>query len=180
VRQLTSLSSSFGLFHAALDPVRSFLPFVDWRLPRVVVVGCRNAGKSSILENVTKCSIFPRSAQLCTKRPIVLKLKQAATQSDCSVTVEYKGPVVTLESTDAILHTIEGIMQGVDDITSEEIVVEICQVCFSSMPSCVAILCLLTWVFHSVNVDTSCASAWSFRILHHSMSIWQLHRKFTA
>lgn len=46
----------------------------QYTLPKVIVIGNESTGKSSLLENITKCQIFPRNINLCTKCPIHLKL----------------------------------------------------------------------------------------------------------
>ena len=48
----------------------------DFKLPEVVVVGSESSGKSSLLENITKCEIFPRDRSQCTRAPIRFKLMQ--------------------------------------------------------------------------------------------------------
>jgi ABC-type phosphate/phosphonate transport system ATPase subunit len=52
--------SAFGDFSRALAGVD--LPLSEgFSLPRVVVIGCEKSGKSTLLEALTKCSIFPRA-----------------------------------------------------------------------------------------------------------------------
>lgn len=64
------VNSSFGSFNSAVEHIRALIPQVELTLPRVVVLGSRDAGKSSLLENITKCPIFPRGKGLCTRMPI--------------------------------------------------------------------------------------------------------------
>lgn len=45
-------------------------------LPQIVVIGDECAGKSSLLESITKCSVFPRDERVCTRMPIRLRLTQ--------------------------------------------------------------------------------------------------------
>ena len=48
----------------------------DYKLPSVVVVGLQTAGKSTLLENITKVPIFPRSSgDICTKFPVKVVLR---------------------------------------------------------------------------------------------------------
>lgn len=48
----------------------------DYKLPSVVVVGLQSSGKSTLLENITKVPIFPRSAGgICTKFPVKVVLR---------------------------------------------------------------------------------------------------------
>ena len=122
--------SSFGRFQSAVQSVNSLWPDVDltFELPTVIVIGGRSAGKSSLLENITKCSVFPRHRDVCTKRPIKLQLKQVSSPEAASVQVWYKDTCVSLESTDDILGHVQGIMKDLNTITNDEIVIKICQV----------------------------------------------------
>lgn len=69
----TIKNSTFGKFR---DIITKF--FSDsaqqYNLPKVIVIGNESTGKSSLLENITKCQIFPRNSSLCTKCPVHLKL----------------------------------------------------------------------------------------------------------
>ncbi len=121
-------NSSFGRFQAAIYGIKSYLPTVEFKLPTVIVVGGRSAGKSSLLENITKCPIFPRDPALCTKMPVKLQLIQVANESDCSVTVSWRGAIIPLGSKDEILAEVAKIMKSVDCIVTEEVTVTICQV----------------------------------------------------
>jgi hypothetical protein len=44
-------------------------------LPKVFVIGTESSGKSSLLERITKCQLFPRDGTICTKCPINVKLQ---------------------------------------------------------------------------------------------------------
>lgn len=56
---------------------------LQYVLPKVVVVGDESTGKSSLLENITKCKIFPRAATICTKVAVKLMLRNG--QSRCNI-----------------------------------------------------------------------------------------------
>ena len=43
-------------------------------LPQIVVVGCQSSGKSSVLESIVGHDLLPRSAGICTRRPLILQL----------------------------------------------------------------------------------------------------------
>lgn len=65
--------STFGAFSRAMASIQ--LPAVDtFSLPRVVVIGCEKSGKSTLLEAITKCAIFPRAEGLATRMPVRLEL----------------------------------------------------------------------------------------------------------
>lgn len=61
-----------------------------FRLPNIVVIGQEASGKSSVLESITKCAVFPRDRRQCTGRPVRVKLQPAETFS-----VQVKGKEVT-------------------------------------------------------------------------------------
>ena len=44
-------------------------------LPKVIVIGTESSGKSSLLERITKCQLFPRDGKICTMCPIKVKLQ---------------------------------------------------------------------------------------------------------
>lgn len=121
-------SSSFGMFHAAVFDIRSYLPMVEFKLPTVIAIGGVSAGKSSLLENITKCPVFPRNSALCTKMPVRLGLNQVAKESDSSVAIDWRGNSVSLKSKDDILQAVADIMNSVDGIVTDELTVTICQV----------------------------------------------------
>lgn len=128
------LATSFRKYHDAyqkIEPNKS----LSVKLPRIVVVGMRNVGKSSLLENITKCSIFPRDSGLCTKMPIRLRLKQVGTQKERKRSVTYQGVVhqVDMEkgSTEGhkdILDIIRDIMQNTEGLGDNDIEVDISEV----------------------------------------------------
>jgi GTPase SAR1 family protein len=47
----------------------------NYQLPKVIVIGTESSGKSSLLERITKCQLFPRDGKICTKCPIKVKLQ---------------------------------------------------------------------------------------------------------
>ena len=105
------VNSSFGSFNKAVENIRPLIPEVDLTLPRVVVVGSRDAGKSSLLENITKCSIFPRDKGVCTRMPIKFHLQQVQRYEDCSCAIIYKGVRIPLEFADDVLSKVTSIMK---------------------------------------------------------------------
>lgn len=135
-------NSSYGKFHKALGDLRSFLPMVAFQLPRVIVLGGKSAGKSSLLENITKCPVFPRSAGLCTKMPVKLQLTQVATEAESMVSITWRGVTTFLESIDDILAEVAGIMDTLKTVVADELTVQICQVTKAGcMRGCTACMC---------------------------------------
>ena len=131
------LSDSFTVFHDAyqrIDPKAGLL----LKLPKVIVVGARNDGKSSLLENITKWSIFPRGFGTCTKAPIRLMLKQVLTQQERKCSIVHKGNVLNIwdasgsQEGEEVLRAIEQIMQSTEGIVEDEIEVHLAEVRFSS------------------------------------------------
>ena len=128
---------------------------VAFKLPTVIVVGGRSAGKSSLLENITKCPVFPRDPALCTKMPVKLQLIQVAKESECSVVIGWRGSLTPLQSKDDILQEVAKIMDSVDGIVTDELTVAICQVRpLCSMVSYLLIVAHLTHLFARYTLDT--------------------------
>ena len=55
----------------------------------MVVVDGESTGKSSLLENITKCAVFPRDRDICTRMPIRLQLTNVVNASNGSVEVQF-------------------------------------------------------------------------------------------
>lgn len=120
--------SSFGGFHTAVLELQNVLPMLRYKLPRVVVIGGKSAGKSSLLENITKCAVFPRKTGVCTKMPVRLQLSHVAKASETSVRITWRGNTRKLESKDDISHEVATIMDTVANLVSDEVTIQISQV----------------------------------------------------
>ena len=124
-------NSAYGRFVDALTNIESIIPaaYFDSKLPRVIVVGERSVGKSSLLENITKCPMFPRGKGTCTKMPIRLQIKAVTSLPKYVATVRYRDhPDVNLTSTDGVLPAVQSIMDQAQGISADEVTVEISQV----------------------------------------------------
>lgn len=124
---MVNVHSSFGKFTAYMENVKFHLPTMNFKLPRVIVVGGKSAGKSSLLEMITKCPMFPRHSSFCTKLPIKLQLKNVPTATEYAATVCFRDQVLHVELTD-MLAEVDKIMQQVDGVIDEPIIEEICKV----------------------------------------------------
>lgn len=123
-------NSSYGRFHEYLQQsgIQAELQ-QDFQLPRVIVVGGRSAGKSSLLESITKCPIFPRHQDFCTKMPIELHMQNDPAATERQVTIRYLNRTPKqLQAAHEILAEVNTIMEGVKGIDGEPIIIEICQV----------------------------------------------------
>lgn len=123
-------NSSYGHFHQYLKQCGFKEELLNsFRLPRIIVVGGRSAGKSSLLESITKCPIFPRHRDFCTKAPIELRMKNSPTVSEPQVSISYHGRSTRhLKAAHQILAEVHDIMQGIDGIDDKPIKIKICQV----------------------------------------------------
>lgn len=124
-------NSHFREFYSAIYKVRTYPPEADFlTLPQLVVIGTSNAGKSSLLENITKCAIFPRDKKPCTKFPLRLRIQQVSDPKECGVTITHDGIEVPLASSEDALKVITKIMdeeERLDDLTGQELLVVIKQ-----------------------------------------------------
>jgi ATPase subunit of ABC transporter with duplicated ATPase domains len=124
--------SSFGRFMAVVEKLskdggaRPRVEESSFRLPRVVVVGAESAGKSSLLESITKAAIFPRDMKTCTKMPIRLCLGPPDAVHGEKATVSFQGQDWHGEK-EQILARVTEIMGrlGPDELSEEEIVVRL-------------------------------------------------------
>lgn len=129
-------NSSYGRFHQYLQQSGLQAQLQQgFQLPRVIVVGGRSAGKSSLLESITKCPIFPRHRDFCTKMPIELHMRNDPKATERKVSISYPGrKIVHLKAAHEILAEVNAVMQTVSGIDAKPIIIEICQV--SIQPQC--------------------------------------------
>jgi len=78
------------IISSALSQQKKEQSDTTFRLPNIVVIGQEASGKSSVLESITKCAVFPRDRRQCTGRPVRVKLQPAEMFS-----VQVKGKEVT-------------------------------------------------------------------------------------
>lgn len=93
-------------------------------LPKVLVIGSESSGKSSLLENIIKCEIFPKNYDFCTKLPIHVIMKTVYDINDVKYNITYKNEKSTFEIK-SIYSKIKEIMDNLNDIYEDEILVEI-------------------------------------------------------
>ena len=128
-RQLKN--SAYGMFEDSLTQIESIIPAASFslKLPRVIVVGEQGVGKSSLLENFTKCAIIPRGKGTCTKMPVRLQIKAVTSLPKHVATVRYVGQSDNnLACTDDILPAVQSLMDQAQRVNANEITVEINQV----------------------------------------------------
>ena len=155
------VNSSFGSFNNALEHVRALIPEIDLTLPRVVVVGSRDAGKSSLLENITKCPIFPRDKGLCTKMPIKFHLQQVQTTEECSCAIVYKGIRTDVEFADDVLSKVSDIMKEIGTFSTEELLIELKQVHTACQCLCIGTVDVQDCSDHKLKI-----------VMHECMHMW--------
>jgi hypothetical protein len=59
-------------------------------LPSIVVVGDQSSGKSSVLESLAGIKL-PRGQGICTRVPLIMRLKSCKDQAEASISIEYLG-----------------------------------------------------------------------------------------
>jgi len=122
-------NSSFGTFRKVLEGLDG-VDMKDFNLPEVIVIGAESSGKSSLLEAITKCPVFPRNRSMCTRMPIRLKLTNANSGAgEDEVTITYGNERHVNLTTDGILELVESIMNQLpsDEISDTELVIDIKQ-----------------------------------------------------
>jgi GTP-binding protein EngB required for normal cell division len=122
-------TSLFGKVKQTFTEIFSQEDIKNYILPKVVVIGNESTGKSSLLENITKCQIFPRDNKLCTKCPVHVKMFNGSSNYiiyyDNSITKEKI--VKKLQNKNEIYDVITEYMNSlpVDHISDKEITIEI-------------------------------------------------------
>lgn len=158
-------NSAYGMFEDSLTQIESIIPTANFslKLPRVIVVGERSVGKSSLLENFTKCAIFPRGKGTCTKMPVRLQIKAVTSLPKYVATVRYMGqPDINLTTTDDVFPAVQSLMDQAQGISATEITVEISQVSPATgvrkqIESCSglhALSCISCWSCHAAMFTT--------------------------
>ena len=96
----------------------------EYVLPKVIVIGNESAGKSCLLENITKCQIFPRGTGICTKCPVHLKLNNSTITE---YSIEYRGNIVKINDKQKIYNIIKKYLDEIGDcnISNDEIIINI-------------------------------------------------------
>jgi GTP-binding protein EngB required for normal cell division len=95
----------------------------EYVLPRVIVIGNESAGKSCLLENITKCQIFPRGSSICTKCPIHLKLNNG---DEPSYSIIYKNTFTKITDKQKIYGMVKSYLDKIKDgISADEIIINI-------------------------------------------------------
>jgi GTPase SAR1 family protein len=95
-----------------------------YQLPKVIVIGTESSGKSSLLERITKCQLFPRDDKLCTKCPIKVKLQNGK----ASYSVQLPNDTIQqLENKKDIYPIVQNYMNSLsnDIIYKDEIIINI-------------------------------------------------------
>ena len=119
--------SSFGKFQQVLEELEGAIPVKEFTLPVVVVIGDESVGKSSLLENITKCALFPRDEETCTRCPVRLQLTRVSTEAERSIEVlgdtfrwELKEPEDILETVKEEMHK----LRDANKISETEVVIK--------------------------------------------------------
>jgi len=117
-------NSLFGKIKQIFEQVFTDNTEKDYQLPKVIVIGTESSGKSSLLERITKCQLFPRDGKLCTKCPIKVKLQNG--KSSYSVQLP-DNQVQKLENKKDIYPIVQKYMNSLpnDFISENEIIINI-------------------------------------------------------
>ena len=124
-------NSLFGKIKQIFEQVFTDNTEKDYQLPKVIVIGTESSGKSSLLERITKCQLFPRDGKLCTKCPIKVKLQNGKP----SYSVQIPGnQVQKLENKKDIYPIIQKYMNSLpnDFISENEIIINIVDIDMSN------------------------------------------------
>jgi GTP-binding protein EngB required for normal cell division len=94
-----------------------------YTLPIILVCGDENVGKSSLLENITKCPIFPRNNTFCTRCPTHIKMEYNSFEQ---YYVEFDGEKTIIQNKESISSIVETYMNNLQqNVSNKKIIVGI-------------------------------------------------------
>ena len=95
----------------------------DIIIPKIIIIGADYVGKSSLLGNIIKCSIFKSDVNICSRLPICYKLNTTSYKLfNCQIT--YKNLTIDIERFQ-IYDYIQNILNNISDTSFDEIIIEI-------------------------------------------------------
>lgn len=120
-------NSMFGKVQKTFNEVFSYEETKTYHLPKIIVIGEESAGKSSLLENITKCKLFPRDKKLCTKCPIIIRLQNGKQNYSIEYKLKGKKQIYQIENKEDIYKIIDEYFNTFPDnfLSDDEIIVNI-------------------------------------------------------
>lgn len=110
----------FEIFTNAIN--KTNLEVKELTVPKVIVIGSESSGKSSLLENIVKCQLFPKNTTFCTKIPIHLVMKNTTSNAEIKYKLFYDNNEINTTK-ENIYKEIEKIMNTIiDDISDDKII----------------------------------------------------------
>ena len=95
----------------------------DLIIPKIIIIGSEYVGKSSLIENMIKCSIFKTDVNISLRLPIHYKINlNSYNSSNCQIT--YKNTTIKIDKF-KIYDYIQNILNNILDISFNEILIEI-------------------------------------------------------
>jgi hypothetical protein len=114
----TCFNDFFEIFKRSIDNTN--LEVKTLAVPIIVAIGSESSGKSSLLENIVKCQLFPKNTTYCTKIPIHLIMKNTNDETEIKYKLFYDNKEITTTK-ENIYKEIEKIMNNfVDDICNDK------------------------------------------------------------
>jgi hypothetical protein len=108
-------TSTFGLFNETINNLE--IPVGEFQLPSVIIIGTESAGKSSLIQNILKCPIFPIDSSISTKVPIKLELINSKEEK---YIITFQNNTVNFNKKEDILGYVENIMKDLKDSILED------------------------------------------------------------
>jgi hypothetical protein len=108
-------TSTFGLFNETINNLG--ISVNEFQLPSVIIIGTESAGKSSLIQNILKCPIFPIDSNISTKVPIKLELINS---NEEKYIITFQNNTVNFNKKEDILEYVENIMKDLKDLILED------------------------------------------------------------
>jgi len=108
-------TSTFGLFNKTINNLG--ISVDEFQLPSVIIIGTESAGKSSLIQNILKCPIFPIDNSIATKVPIKLELINSKEEK---YIITFQNNTVIFNKKEEILGYVEKIMKDLKDLILDD------------------------------------------------------------
>jgi GTP-binding protein EngB required for normal cell division len=108
-------TSTFGLFNKTINNLG--ISVDEFQLPSVIIIGTESAGKSSLIQNILKCPIFPIDNSIATKVPIKLELINSKEEK---YIITFQNNTVNFNKKEEILGYVEKIMKDLRDLILDD------------------------------------------------------------
>lgn len=113
--------SMFGVYKKVMNEMFTPKQLIEYKLPKIIVVGDESVGKSSLIERITKFPVFPKNSSMCTRCPIRVTMAKGPKLYKVSI----DGEDIIIDEKEQIRDLITKHMLSLPGVCEDEITVTI-------------------------------------------------------